>query len=250
MSEIWRAVGGIKTVRPISGNGFRLVESQEQVATTEIVSDLKKQSILEEMIDEFSKPSFLPGTEHLHYLLYTSFRYPPLKHGSRFGSRSEPSILYGGSSEQVTLCESSYYRLFFYSDMEQPSRSQILQTQHTMFSYDYQTDLGVQLQHSTFDKYESELRNPVDYNATQELGRAMRDDGVKGVEYKSARDPDGGISIALFDATPLVNSEPYNQRPCLCQTAPDEVVFKLEGNIFRFNLDQFLVDGELPNHSI
>lgn len=250
MSEIWDAVGGTKVIHPINGNGFRLVESQEEVATTEIVSDLKKQSVLEEMIEEFSKPDCFPGTEHLHYLLFTSFRYPPLKHGSRFGSRLEPSLLYGGTTEYVTLCESAYYRFFFYNDMEIPPPSQVLKTQHTIFSFDYQTDLGLQLQNSPFDRYENELRNPKDYSATQELGSAMRSDGIKGFEYSSTRDPDGGISVALFDGTPLVNKEPNNKTRCLCQTGPDEVVFKIEGNIFRFNLDQFLVEGELPNPSV
>ena len=247
MSEIWDAVGGTNTLHPINGNGFRLVESQEEIATAEIVSDLDKQSILEEMIEQLSKPDCFPGTEHLHYLLFTPFRYPPLEYGSRFGGRSEPSLLYGGTTEYVTLCESAYYRFFFYYDMQTPPPSQLLKTQHTIFSFDYKTDQGIQLQNPPFDKYANELRNPKDYSATQALGSAMRGDGVKGFEYSSARDKDGGISVALFDATPLVSSEPYNKKPCLCQTSSDNVVFKLEGNIYRFSLDQFLIDGELPN---
>jgi hypothetical protein len=250
LSDIWDAVGGSKLAHPINGNGFRLVESQEQVATTEIVSDLNEQSILEEMIDEYSKPSVHPGTEHLNYLLYTSFRYPPLQWGSRFGSRAEPSLLYGGKSEQVTLCESAFYRLFFYHEMEQPFPSQVVHTQHTIFSFDYATDLGIQLQHSPFVSYEYELRNPKQYEVTQELGSAMRNAGIKAFEYSSARDPDKGVSVALFDATPLVDDKPYNKRLCLCQTGADEVIFNLERNIFRFGLDQFLIDGELPRPSV
>jgi hypothetical protein len=232
LSEIWDAVGGTKTVHPINGKGFRLVESQEEIATTEIVSDLHKQALLEEMKEVLSKPDCYPGTEHLHYLLFTPFRYPPLKYGSRFGSRSEPSLFYGGTTEYVTLCESAYYRLFFYHDMEQPPSSQILKTQHTIFSFNYQTDLGIQLQNPPFNKYEKELRNPKEYSATQELGSAMRSDGIKGFEYSSARDQEGGISVALFDATPLTDNEPRNQTPCLCQTGPEKVIFKLEGNIY------------------
>jgi len=246
LSDIWNELGGTEFIQPIKGDGFRLVECQETVATTEIVSTLEEQSVLEDMLDEISKPPYHLGTERLHYLLSTPFRYPPLAYGSRFGGRFEPSLFYGGTSEYVTLCESAYYRFFFYSDMETPPPSGLLQTQHTIFSFRYKTDLGIRLQNSPFNENENLLRHPEYYKSTQTLGSAMRDDGIKGFEYCSARDVYGGINVALYDATPLTSNEPHNKRACLCQTTSSEVVFSLDRKITQFALGQFLVNGSLP----
>jgi hypothetical protein len=73
-----------------------MVESQQQIATSSLVDDLAEQALLEELIER-SKPPLRSGTERLHYLLATPFRYPPLRHGSRFGGRFEPSLLYGAA---------------------------------------------------------------------------------------------------------------------------------------------------------
>jgi hypothetical protein len=71
---------------------FRIVESQEEIATTNIVANLDEQNVLEQLL-ETSKPGAI-GTVP-HYLLSTPFRYPPLKHGSRFGTLFENSLFYG-----------------------------------------------------------------------------------------------------------------------------------------------------------
>ena len=171
------------------------------------------------------------------------FRYPPLAYGSRFGDRLEPSLFYGGTTVDVTLCESAYYRFCFYYDMEKPPVNGMLQTQHTLFDYTYATDVGVKLQEAPFDIYSEALRDPVNYRATQALGSEMRQAGVSAFEYCSARDHSGGINIALYGATPLTCTKPLNEIPCLCQTDKDEVVFSIKREITTFSLDQFLVNG-------
>lgn len=246
MSEIWNAVGGNEVIHSIGGQGFRLIECQETVATTEIVSSLENQAILEEMLDTQSKPSYRPGTEHLHYPISTPFRYPPLRHGSRFGGRFEASLFYGGTSEYVTLCEAAFYRFFFYYDMETPPLNSVLQTQHTLFKFKYKTDVGVQLQYPPFDIYDDDLRAPINYTTTQALGTVMREKGIKGFEYRSARDRDGGINVALYDASPLTHNKLVNIRSCLCQTGKEEIVFSLDREITYFKLEQFQVNGSLP----
>lgn len=226
-----------------------MVESQEMVASLEIVSSLEKQAVLEEMLERESKPGYPPGTAHLHYLLSSPFRYPPLAYGSRFGGCFEPSLFYGGTSERTTLCESAFYRFFFYYDMETPPLHGTLQSQHTLFKFHYQTLFGVKLQQAPFDSFQDMLRDPVSYQATQALGSAMRQAGIKGFEYRSARDRDGGINIALYDATPLTRNKPLEERQCLCQVGEKDVIFSIERNITHFSLAQFLVDGSLPRPS-
>ena len=232
-------------IGPIKGAGFRLVESQEKVATTEIVPDLYDQALLEDMLDS-SKPRYRTGTNGFHYLLSTPFRYPPLAHGSRFGSRFEPSLFYGGTTEYVTLCESAFYRFFFLLDNVNGPLHEKLQTQHTLFEFQYATETGVQLQQPPFSANQPQLRNPVSYDETQALGAAMRQGGVTCFEYASARDPAVGTNVALFEPDALACTHPLSEKHCLCQTDKNETVFSLDKALVRFPLAQFMVNGDFP----
>ena len=90
MSDLWPLCREALQIGPLVGELLRLVESQEQVAASTLVDDLGEQALLEDLLDN-AKPPRRPGTEGLHYLLATPFRYPPLRHGSRFGNRFEPA---------------------------------------------------------------------------------------------------------------------------------------------------------------
>lgn len=121
-STIWQAVQNRILPTLIGGTLYRLVESQEQVATSRLVDgDLDKQAVLEAFLEP-SKPPRIPGTEHLDYLLATPWRYPPLTYGSRFGRRHERSLYYGGLSEQTTLAESAYLSVGVSTGYAQPAR--------------------------------------------------------------------------------------------------------------------------------
>jgi hypothetical protein len=104
---IWEACHGAGQIRRVGGTLYRLVESQEQVATLGYVDTLEEQALLEAMLDEV-KPPYRAGTEGLHYLLRTPFRYPPLPWGSRFGRVHEPGIFYGARNTDATLAEAAY----------------------------------------------------------------------------------------------------------------------------------------------
>lgn len=62
-----------------------------------------------------SKPSI---NKDIHYLIFTPFRYPPLKYGSRFGRAFEPSLWYGSLQLKTAFAEVAYYRLRFFHDTE------------------------------------------------------------------------------------------------------------------------------------
>ncbi|RMF15589.1 MAG: RES domain-containing protein [Gammaproteobacteria bacterium] len=195
---------------------------------------------------EQSKPPVRPGTERLHYLLATPFRYPPLRHGSRFGTRWEPSLFYGGTSVPVTLCEGAYYRFYFWHDNTAGPASPVLQTQHTLFAFRYRTQRGVRLQREPFTTFQALIRDPVSYQSSQRLGAAMRADDVEAFEYPSARDRSGGVNVALFSPAALATDRPMNPQPCLCQTRAEQVEFSVGREVHTFRLGDFLIDGRLP----
>ncbi|MCC3263614.1 RES family NAD+ phosphorylase, partial [Paenibacillus polymyxa] len=78
--------------------------------------------LLEELI-ETSKPQLPPSTETLHYLLKTPFRYPPLRWGSRFGRRHEPSLFYAALRLETAMAEAAYYRFVLWEGMASPPPS-------------------------------------------------------------------------------------------------------------------------------
>lgn len=248
--DLWRACGGEARIQPIRGTLRRLVESQEQVATSRLVGSLDRQAVLEAML-EASKPPLRPGTERLHYLLATPFRYPPLRHGSRFGSRAEPSLLYGALSVPTVLAEAAYYRFVFWHGMQAPPPGPLV-TQHALFAARYRTPRGVRLHTPPWDAHRDRLADPARYGPTQALGAAMRAAGVEAFEYPSARDPGRGVNVALFAPAALASTKPTAIESWLAETSAERVRFLARSGtgVHEFPLATFLVDGRLPQPAI
>lgn len=248
----WDACLASAPPAPLAGILLRMVESQEQVATNQLVSGLERQAVLEDLL-EANKPPNRAGAARLHYLLATPFRYPPLKWGSRFGRRNEPSLFYGSLQISTLLCEAAYYRFVFWSGMSIPPRRK-LDTQHMMLSASYQTDFGMRLQDPPFDQYRELLAHPADYAASQALGSRMRTAGIQAFEFVSARNPAEGINVALFTPAAFSSPAPLALDAWLCETTAEQVSFRAVhrrdvGEVrvtHDFPLSRFLVAGRLP----
>jgi len=242
----WQACLADAAPVKLSGTVRRLVEGQEQVAIRQLVASLDRQALLEAML-EATKPPLRKGTESLHYLLATPFRYPPLKHGSRFGMRREPSLFYGSLETGTVLAEAAYYRFVFWHGMAVPPAGK-LDTQHTLFGAAYRSGQGLQLQAPPFAEHRAALASPSDYRASQALGTAMRAAGIEAFEFVSARDPQGGINVALFTPRAFAKNEPVTQEAWLCELTGERVCFRAARgrDIHDFPLDGFQVAGRLP----
>ncbi len=113
--SIWTRCGGRSNARELRCAPWRVVEGQRIISTRSLVDSDAEHDLLEELIDA-SKPALPPEPAFagLHYLLYTPFRYPPLRHGSRFGRRHERALWYGAEELDTALAEVAYYRLLFF----------------------------------------------------------------------------------------------------------------------------------------
>lgn len=242
----WQACLADSQPVKLSGTLLRLVESQEQVATSQLVGSLERQAVLESLLDA-TKPPLRKGSEALHYLLATPFRYPPLKHGSRFGTREEPSLFYGSLEARTVLAEAAYYRFVFWSGMATPPTAK-LDTQHTLFGAAYRTAQGLQLQAPPFVDQRAALASPSDYHASQALGAAMRAAGIEAFEFVSARDQQTGINVALFTPRAFARKEPVSQEAWLCELTGERVRFRAARgrDIHDFPRAIFEVAGVLP----
>jgi hypothetical protein len=246
VSEIWAACATRATPVVLQGAIHRLVESQEQVATRSLVRTLAGQALLEDLL-ETSKPALPATAAGLPYLLATPFRYPPLPWGSRFGRRFEPSLFYGARTVDTVLAECAYYRFVFWSGMAK-SPPAPLDTRHTLFRADVSTTLGMRLQLPPFEAWQERLTHPADYSATQALGSELRAAGIEAFEYRSARDPGGGINVALFTPGVFGTGKPAVLDEWLCSTSAAHVSYysRHGGGIREFRKDIFTVNDALP----
>ena len=224
----------------------RLVENQEQKVTLALTDSLAEHDVLEAMLED-SKPSLAhhPVLSRLDYLLRSPWRYPPLRWGSRFGQRFEPSLFYGALSRQALFAEAAYYRLVFLDGMETPFSDRVI-SQFTVFQALYRTNVGLDLSQPPFARHESALRHKADYSACQALGAELRARGIEAITYLSARASGRELNVALFSPDALRSRKHRNPKRGLCETREDGVSFSLRAETVHFPRSQFLVDGRLP----
>ncbi|MGM0767694.1 MAG: RES family NAD+ phosphorylase [Pseudomonadota bacterium] len=251
-------------IEPLQGTVYRIVESQEDIATTRLVDNIPEQARLEELL-EASKPRRPKETERLHYLLATPFRYPPLKHGSRFGRAYERSLFYGAMTVNTALAETAFYRFVFISHLAVPF-PRPLRTLHTVFGARIRTERGVRLQDSGWQDLHGALTHPSRYGTPQALGSDLRACDVNAFQFLSARALQAGlyrlpfnasngmegVNAALFEPAALKDRKPGARMRLIVVTGAELVSMSLTGEdgirqVREFQRERFLIDGELPD---
>ncbi|MCL2920033.1 RES family NAD+ phosphorylase [Shewanella litorisediminis] len=230
---------------PYEGSCYRLVESQEEAATLSLVDNFDEQMLLESLLDG-AKPPYREGTAHLHYLLKTPFRYPPLRHGSRFGTRLMPSFFYGSESAQTCLTEVAYYRFIFLQDMAVPYQG-VLHSEHMMFRVLLSAVRCADLTRIADGTLQQQLTHGEDYRFTQALGQQLLDRHCQLIRSYSAREP-GGVNLAVADPG-VMASGPLDQTYWICQLEPARLAFteRGRGHLPRYyEVEAFYREGRLP----
>jgi hypothetical protein len=246
-SSIWTRCAGDSEIRALRLSPWRAVESQHQLSTRKLVDSAEEQQLLELLIDRVKPPDRSGG--RLHYLLTTPFRYPPLRHGSRFGGRHERGIWYGSETRETMFAEVAYYRLVFLEGTRADLGA--VTTQLTAFRVSARSARGVDLSAAPFAApgFRSAIASPSRYTESQALGRAMREAGVQLFRYPSARDP-GGVNVGAFVPAVFGKAKPRDFEPWHC-TATKALVEAVKRDYFgravlSFPRERFLVKGGLP----
>ncbi len=246
-SSIWTQCAGDSELRPLRLEPWRVVEAQHQVSTRKLVESDAEQALIEELIETAKPPD--PASGRLHYLLFTPFRYPPLRHGSRFAARGERGIWYGAEEVRAAFAETAYYRLLFLEGTH--ADLGVVEIQLTVFSVGVRTERGIDLTAPPFDAFRIELASRTSYAATQPLGRSMREAGVQAFQFVSARDAEGGVNVAVIDPAAFGRGRrPRNLQTWHCTATRTRVEMVkrdyFERASFGFSRSQFLVGGSLP----
>src|SRR5262249_34377000 len=151
----------------LAGTFRRVVEAQFINSTRKLVDSDEEQAELERLLDAHAKLPVPEGFEDLHFLLFTPFRHPPLRNGSRFGTRQERGILYGPRELPPAFAEVAYYRLLFLEGTA--ADLGVVQVELTAFRFGVEARRGVDLTRPPFAKLEAEISSPIEYAAAQEL---------------------------------------------------------------------------------
>lgn len=179
--SIWAICEGNKHLCSFDLFPWRVVEDQHTSSTRDLVDTREEHELLEELL-EASKP---PVAKTQHYLIFTPFRYPPLKYGSRFGQVYEVGVWYGSIELKAALAEVAYYRLKFFEDSH--ANLGYIEIPMTAFNACISTQKGIDLTKLPFQPYESQISDQDNYTGSQSLGTDMRKSGVEVFIYTSAR---------------------------------------------------------------
>lgn len=250
-SSIWMQCAGDSELRPLRLVAWRVVEAQHEVSTRKLVDSAAEQELLETLIDRV-KPPAVTGTRQ-HYLLFTPFRYPPLRNGSRFGSRQERGIWYGADAPRTAFAEVAYYRLLFLAGTH--AVLNLLSAALSAFSVRMRSERAISLDMPPFSAHDKSISSPTSYAASQQLGREMRAAGVELVRFRSARDVLGGVNVAAFTPAVFHSASPQNFQRWHCSATTAMVEFtrndlSRKRETYQFARAQFLVNGVLPTPAL
>lgn len=247
--SIWTRCAGSSRVRRLEDRAWRAVEAQHVVSTAKLTDSPEEQAALERMIDAV-KPPLVPAQEFArhHFLLTTSFRYPPLRHGTRFSTRFERALWYGSQQIRTVCAEVAYYRLLFLEGTSADLGR--LEVDLSLFRVSIRTRRGIDLTRAPFRAHESKISSPSSYAESQRLGLEMRKAGVEAFRYRSARDAEGGVNLALFTPSAFATRRPSAPHTWHATATKERVDFVrkdgLERSTFAFARREFEVRGSLP----
>jgi hypothetical protein len=247
-SSIWTRCAERFEPQRVSGPAWRAVESQHVTSTRKLVDSNDEQQVLEALIDT-AKPPWPAGRRFvgLHYLLATPFRHPPLRYGSRFGTRRERGIFYCAEAQATVFAEKAYYVLLFLEGTE--ADLEPLTRPLTVFQVRVSTKKGADLTRAPFDAHVARVSSPSSYRDSQPLGAAMREARVAACRFTSARDPEGGANLGLFEPV-FSTKKPINAEQWICTATRDRVELEPGPAVMRsrtrFDREVFGVDGVLP----
>lgn len=176
---------------------WRLVEAQHRISTNRLAASAEDQALLEQLVEEV-KPPLPPAARNLHYLLATPFRYGHAKE-SRFRKANErPGIFYASEHVRTAVAETAYWRLHFFSRSPEftPPSSMV---EHSAFSIGVRVSRTIDLMAGPFADHLAVWTDPQDYAPCQEFAARARAIEAQAIRYPSARDPDRGANVALFD---------------------------------------------------
>jgi hypothetical protein len=244
--DIWKIGDGSRFVQSLDCKPYRLVEDQYKNSTLKLVGSIAEQEILETLLERSKPPAPIANSRgKLSYLLYTKFRYPPLRYGSRFGKHIEQSIFSSSLELKTALAEQAYLQLLH----NNATKAELMaaDSSFTHFQVHVKTERAIRLEQKPFDKFKEQISHPLSYDASQALGTTMRQAGIEAFSFYSARISEG-INVGLLSIEAFAKNEEFGKQNWLAHLGKDKVIFRSlsTSEEFAFTVEDFAVDGKFP----
>ena len=209
-STTWTRAALSSSARELSGLCWRVVEAQHHVSTLKLLDTLDEQRLLEGLI-ESTKPIVPPECRHLHYLLFTPFRYGAVyPNGSRFRRAGiTEGVFYAADAVETAVAEMTFHRLLFFAESPHTPWPQN-PAEYTAFAAEFGTNKAIDLRRGRFKAQSAAWENPVDYSQCQALAEAARVAAIEIIRYRSVRDPKHGANLALLTCRVFKNPQPVS----------------------------------------
>jgi hypothetical protein len=201
----------VSDAAPWRGTAWRFVEAQHIVSTLKLVDSLAEQELLEQLLEE-TKPRVPPECENLDYLLKTPFRYGPYPAGSRFRRAGHtPGVFYCSLAPETAAAEIAFYRLLFFAESPQTPVPRN-PAEFTAFSVTLATPLSIDLTKGRLAGREAEWTRHSDYAPCQALAVEAREAGIEIIAYRSVRDPQRGLNLAVLECAAFEQPAPLERQ--------------------------------------
>jgi hypothetical protein len=224
-----------------------VVEAQHRISTMKLVDSLEEQATLEQLLDE-TKPAVPDNCRHLHYLLFTPFRYAAENpYSSRFRPGGSPQgVFYAAASPETAISEMTFYRLLFFAESPGtplPTNAE----EFTAFAVQIRTEGGVDLTRPPLNAHQAAWTHPEDYSECHKMAGIARQIGIQAIAYASVRDPQHRLNYAVLVPEAFSQSAPVAFQTWRIHFREDGALAKCEAPEIgiSFAVTDFAVDSRL-----
>lgn len=207
-STIWTRDELLASSLVIEAVAWRAVEAQHRVSTMKLVDTLDEQASLERVLEQ-TKPPLPADCAHLHYLLYSPFRYARSNpHASRFRRAfSAEGVFYASASPETAIAEIVFYRFLFFAespDTPLPGNA----AEYTVFAVQLRADPGLDLTRPPMSAHLAVWTRPEDYASCQALAEDARNESIAAICYPSVRDLQHRLNYAVLTPKAFAQTSP------------------------------------------
>jgi hypothetical protein len=221
-SNTWTSTEVASEARELVEDTWRAVEAQHRVATMSLVDSLAEQAQLEALLDT-SKPPIPAAALGLHWLLFTPFRYPTSRYGSRFRRPYDPGVFYAAYDKSTACAELGYWRWRFLT--ESPSLGSIDTLPQTLFRAALR-GRAVDLRQPPFLRQQNAFENKAEHGYCQAFAGVAREAHIDAIVYRSVRDPARGGCVALLTPKAFAKKEPVAAETWNLSVTLDRVIWQ------------------------
>jgi hypothetical protein len=204
----------------------------------------EEQERLESLIEN-TKPKIPEDCRHLHFLLFTPFRYgAPYPKGSRFRRAGLTlGVFYGAEVPETAATETAFHRLLFFAESPGTPWPRTV-AQFTAFCVEFATGRAIDLTKAPFRSHRAAWRHPTDYSRCQDLCENARSAAIDVIKYESARDPRQRTNIAILSCRAFRSTEPSEFQTWRIHLSAAGIRLLREFPPLTFDLDRSAFDND------